>query len=88
MLEKLQESAARLELAEEVAGFGVWEGESCRRHRDHFAGMARLHGRPEGAPLHMNLDDWNAANDPAQVAAVYEAAARCRANNGNFYGRG
>ena len=35
MLEKLQESAARLDLSEEVAGFGVWEV-------DHVAGTVTI----------------------------------------------
>jgi signal transduction histidine kinase/DNA-binding response OmpR family regulator len=85
MLEKLQESAARLELAEEVAGFGVWEVNHAAGTVTISQGMARLHRRLDGAPLHMSLDDWNGSNDPEQVAAVREAAARCRANNGNFY---
>ncbi|HEY1754555.1 MAG TPA: response regulator [Bryobacteraceae bacterium] len=84
MLEKLQESAARLELAEEIAGFGVWEVNHVDSTVTISRGMARLHARPEGAPLHMSIDDWNASNDPEQVAAVRAAALRCRANNGKF----
>jgi PAS domain S-box-containing protein len=84
MLEKLQESAARLDLAEEIAGFGVWEVDHAAGTVTISRGMARLNGRPEGALLHMSLEDWNRSNTPEQVAAVREAATRCRANNEDF----
>ena len=66
MLEKLQESAARLELSEEIAGFGVWEVNHVDGTVTISRGMARLNGRPEGAPLHMSLKEWIDSGDPEQ----------------------
>jgi len=86
MLEKLQESAARLDLAEEVAGFGVWEVDHAAGTITISRGMARLTGRPEGAPLSMSLEDWTRSNDPEHQAAVRAAVAQCRANNEEFHG--
>ena len=81
VLEELQESAARLELAETIAGFGVWEVNHAAGTVTISHGMARLYGRPEGAPLHMSLEEWNRSNDPALLASIRAAAIKCRANN-------
>ena len=81
VLEKLQESAARLELAEQIAGFGVWEVNHAAGTVTISHGMARLYGRPEGAPLHMSLEEWNGSNDPELLASIRAAAIKCRANN-------
>ena len=86
MLEKLQESAVRLELAEEIAGFGVWEVNHVDGTVTISRGMARLNGRPEGAPLHMSLKEWIDSGDPEHQAAVRAAVDRCRANNQDFQG--
>ncbi len=86
MLVKLQESAARLSLAEETAGFGIWEVDHIAGTVTISCGMARLTGRPEGAPLSMSLEDWTRSNDPEHQAAVSAAVAHCRANNEEFHG--
>jgi PAS domain S-box-containing protein len=86
MLEKLQESAVRLGLAEEVAGFGVWEVDHNASTITISRGMARLSGRPEGGSLSMSLDQWNESNDPEHRAAVRAAIEKCRANNEEFHG--
>src|SRR5579862_2611026 len=86
MLEQLQESAARLELAEEVAGFGVWEVNHNAGTMTISRGMARLSGRPEGSPLTMTLEEWNRSNDPEHRAAVRAAIEKCQANHEDFHG--
>lgn len=48
MLQKLQAGAARLDLAETVAGFGVWEVDHAAGTMTISKGMARLMGLPEG----------------------------------------
>jgi PAS domain S-box-containing protein len=85
MLEKLQESAARLDLAEEVAGFGVWEVDHIAGAITISRGMARLNGRPEGAALRMSLEDWNQSIDPEHRIAVIAAMAECLANHEDFH---
>jgi len=86
MLEKLQESATRLDLAEEVAGFGVWEVDHIAGSMTISRGMARLTGRPEGAPLLMSLEEWRSSDDPEHRAAVSAAVAKCRASNEDLHG--
>jgi PAS domain S-box-containing protein len=84
MLEKLQESAARLDLAEAVAGFGVWEVDYTTGTMTISRGMARLTGLPEGSPLRMTLEEWNECLDPEQRIAANEAVARNLATKGDF----
>jgi PAS domain S-box-containing protein len=85
MLEKLQESAARLNLAEKSAGFGVWEADHVAGTVTISRGMARLYGRPEGAPLTMTLEEWTRSNDLQHLEAVRNALAKCRVNNEDLY---
>ena len=85
MLEKLQESAARLDLAEAVAGFGVWEVDHIAGAITISRGMARLNGRPEGAALRMSLEDWNRSIDPEHRNKVLSAMAKCLANHEDFH---
>ncbi len=85
MLDKLQESAARLDLAEEVAGFGLWEVDHVAGTMTISRGMARLTGRPEGAALRMSQEEWNQSVDPEQLAAASAAVARCLANHEDFH---
>ena len=85
MLEKLQKSAARLELAEEVAGFGLWEVDHIAGTMTLSRGMARLRGLPEGAPLCMSQEEWNQTIDPEQRIAASAAVAKCLANHEDFH---
>jgi PAS domain S-box-containing protein len=85
MRKELEESAARLDLAEKVAGFGVWEVDHAAGTMTMSQGMAKLSGRPEGAPLHMSLEDWNRSTDPELQAAAREAVAKCLANHEDFH---
>jgi signal transduction histidine kinase/GAF domain-containing protein/DNA-binding NarL/FixJ family response regulator len=82
--EKLEESAARLDLAEAIAGFGVWEVNHIDQTVTISRGMARMNALGEDAPLRMSVEEWNSHNTPEQVATVRAAAAMCRANGGIF----
>jgi PAS domain S-box-containing protein len=86
MLEKLQESITRLDLAEEIAGFGVWEVDHATKSITISRGMARLTGRPDEAPLRMSLEEWLHADDPEHRAAVSAAVAKCRADGEDLHG--
>ena len=85
MLEKLQQSAARLDLAEEVAGFGVWQVDHTAGTMTISRGMARLTGRSEGEALCMSLEDWNASIDSEQRLAARAAVAECLAKREDFH---
>ncbi len=85
MREQLEESAARLDLAEKVAGFGVWEVDHSAGTMTVSRGMARLNGRPEGTPLRMNLEDWNQSIDPEHRSTVLAAIAESLANGHDFH---
>jgi signal transduction histidine kinase/DNA-binding NarL/FixJ family response regulator len=82
---RLQESAARLDLAEEVAGFGLWEVDHVAGTMTLSRGMARLTGRPDGAALRMSLRDWNRSMDPEQRIAASAAVAKSIANREDFH---
>jgi signal transduction histidine kinase/CheY-like chemotaxis protein len=81
---RLQESAARLDLAEAVARFGVWEVDHVAGAMTISRGMARLTGRPEGAPLRMSKEEWNQSIDPEQRVVANAAVAKCLANHEDF----
>jgi PAS domain S-box-containing protein len=85
MLEKLQESAARLDLAEEVAGFGVWQVDHVAGTMTLSRGMARLSGRRDEAPLRMSLKDWTQSIDPELRLAADAAVTKCRENQEDFH---
>jgi PAS domain S-box-containing protein len=85
MLGRLQEAAARLDLAEKVAGFGVWEVDHIANTMTLSRGMARMTGRPEGAALRTSLEDWNASIGPDQQIAVRAAVESCLANHEEFH---
>src|SRR6185503_14905044 len=51
LLDQLRESAERMRLAEEAAGFGVWESDRRAESVTVSQGMLRLHELPSDAPL-------------------------------------
>ena len=85
MLEKLQAGAARLDLAEKVAGFGVWEVDHTAGTMTISQGMARMTGRPEGADLTMSMEEWSRSIGPEQQIAVSAAVAKCMADHEDFH---
>ncbi len=82
---RLKESAARLDLAETVAGFGLWEVDHIAGTMTLSRGMARLTGRPDGAALRMSQEEWNRSIDPEQRIAASAAVAKCLANHEDFH---
>ncbi len=85
MLEKLEQGVARLDLAETVAGFGVWEVDHIAGTMTVSPGMARLNGRLEGEALRMSLEEWNSCISPDHRIAVAAALATCLANHEDFH---
>jgi PAS domain S-box-containing protein len=58
---KLQTAADRMSLAEETAGFGVWEVDMLQQMVTISDGLRRLNGLPEGGPSTFSLEAFNAA---------------------------
>jgi PAS domain S-box-containing protein len=74
MIERLRASAERMELAEKVAGFGVWEVDLRANTMTLSEGMLSLNRLPKGSPLRYTLEDFSKACDPEHIAAVAEAS--------------
>ncbi|HEV8412928.1 MAG TPA: PAS domain-containing protein [Bryobacteraceae bacterium] len=72
--DKLRESVERLRLAEEVAGFGIWEVDLRRYTMTLSEGMLPLTGFPKGSPLRYTLEEFGKLTDPEQIAAVMTAS--------------
>ena len=73
ILDKLRESVERLRLAEEVAGFGIWEVDLLANTMTLSEGMLRLNGLPKGSPLRYTLEEFGKIVDPDHIAAVMSA---------------
>jgi signal transduction histidine kinase/CheY-like chemotaxis protein len=58
MLEKLQESAERMRLAEEAAGFGVWQVDLRTQSMTFSEGLAALYQFPAEIPRQMNREEF------------------------------
>ena len=74
MLDKLRESVERLRLAEEVAGFGIWEVDLRAFTMTLSEGMLPLNRLPQGSPLRYTLEEFGKVSDPDQIAAVMRAS--------------
>jgi PAS domain S-box-containing protein len=74
MIEKLRESAERMELAEKVAGFGIWEVDLRAGTMTLSEGMLPLNRLPQGSPLRYTLEEFGKASDPDHIAAVSAAS--------------
>jgi PAS domain S-box-containing protein len=73
LLDRLRESAERMRLAEETAGFGVWESDRQAQSVTVSEGMLRLHELPAGAPLTYTARDIATMLDPDYIAALRAA---------------
>jgi signal transduction histidine kinase/DNA-binding response OmpR family regulator len=73
LLDRLRDSAERMRLAEEAAGFGVWESDRRTQSITVSEGMLRLHGLPEGGPPTYSLRDFVSLLDPDYIAALRAA---------------
>jgi PAS domain S-box-containing protein len=74
LLERLNESAERLRMAEESAGFGIWEVDMHAGTMTMSEGMLPLNRLPADAPLRYTLDEFAKLSDPEQIAQVMAAS--------------
>ena len=58
LLEQLSDSAERIRLAEEVAGFGIWENDVTTNTITWSDGMKPLYQMPKDAPLQFTVDEF------------------------------
>jgi PAS domain S-box-containing protein len=84
MIEQLRESAKRMELAEKVAGFGIWEVDLRANTMTLSEGMLPLNRLPQGSPLRYTLEEFGRASDPDHIAAVSAASNAAIANRTPF----
>jgi len=70
MLEQLRESAERMRLAEQVAGFGVWEVDLSTRVIAFSEGMRALNRMQDDAPCATAWMKWTGLPAPGYAAAV------------------
>jgi two-component system sensor histidine kinase/response regulator len=73
LLDQLRQSAERMRLAEEAAGFGVWESDRVTRSVTFSEGVLRLAGLPADAPQTYASRDLVGIFDPDHLAAVKAA---------------
>ncbi len=74
MIAQLRKSAERMELAEKVAGFGIWEVDLRANTMTLSEGMLPLNRLPQGSPSHYTLEDFVKVSDPDHIAAVSAAS--------------
>ena len=74
LLEQLHDSADRLRMAEEAAGFGIWEADIPAGTMTISEGMLPLKGLSPGAPLRYSLEEFARISDPGQIEAVMTAS--------------
>jgi PAS domain S-box-containing protein len=84
MLDKLRESVERLRLAEEVAGFGIWEVDLRAFTMTLSEGMLPLNRLPQGSPLRYTLEEFGKVSDPDQIGAIMAASQAAIANRTPF----
>src|SRR6185436_11515408 len=84
MIGLLRESAERMELAERVAGFGIWEVDLRANTMTLSKGMLPLSRLPEGSPLRYTLAEFGRISDPDHIAAVTAASDAAIANRTPF----
>jgi signal transduction histidine kinase/CheY-like chemotaxis protein len=70
LLDQLRQSAERMRLAEEAAGFGVWESDRLAQSVTVSEGMLRLHELPPDAPLKYTTREIGMMLDPDYLAAL------------------
>jgi len=73
MMERLRESAERMRLAEEAAGFGIWEFDLSSREITLSEGMRALNGMGPDAPLRYSLEQLAPLTSPDYAAALTNA---------------
>ena len=73
LLDQLRESAERMRLAEEAAGFGVWESDRRAESVTVSQGMLRLHELPSDAPLTYTSREIATMLDADYIAALKRA---------------
>ena len=73
LLDQLQQSAERMRLAEEAAGFGVWETDRLAQSVTVSEGMLRLHQLPPDTPRTFTTREIVSKLDPDYLAAVKTA---------------
>jgi PAS domain S-box-containing protein len=84
ILDKLRESVERLRLAEEVAGFGIWEVDLQANTMTLSEGMLPLNRLPQGSPVRYTLEEFGRISDPDQIAAITAASNDAIANRTPF----
>jgi PAS domain S-box-containing protein len=73
LLDQLQQSAERMRLAEEAAGFGVWESDRLAQSVTVSEGMLRLHQLPPDTPLTFTTPEIVSMLDADYLAALKAA---------------
>jgi signal transduction histidine kinase/DNA-binding response OmpR family regulator len=76
LLERLNESAERLRMAEGDAGFGIWEVDMRAGTMTMSEGMLPLIKLPADSPLHYSLEEFQTLSDQEQLSAVMAASTR------------
>jgi signal transduction histidine kinase/DNA-binding response OmpR family regulator/GAF domain-containing protein len=74
MIERLNASAERMDIAEKVAGFGIWEVDLRANTITLSEGMLPLNRLPQGSPLRYTLEEFGKLSDPESIAAVAAAS--------------
>jgi PAS domain S-box-containing protein len=73
MLDKLREGARRMNLAEEVAGFGVWEADLLAGIVTMSEGLIRALGLPKTTTLRCSIAEFQELMHPAHYKAISDA---------------
>ena len=84
MLDQLRQSAERMKLAEEAAGFGVWESDLIANTFTFSEGIRALHGLPDTTPVTLDRDSFAKMIDPSYIDAVHQAIQEAIAKQSPF----
>jgi PAS domain S-box-containing protein len=81
---ELRSAAERMALAEEAAGFGVWECDMRAQTMTMTTGLRRINDLPVPGPLVYTFEEFNAVSDPQQMAEIVAAANQAFASGQPF----
>jgi PAS domain S-box-containing protein len=81
---ELRNAAERMALAEEAAGFGVWECDMRAQTMTMSNGLRRINDLPVPGPLVYTFEEFVAVSDPQQMAEIIAAADQAFASGQPF----
>jgi signal transduction histidine kinase/DNA-binding response OmpR family regulator len=77
MLAELEETAQRIRMAEEIAGFGIWETDLVANRITISPGLRKLSFLPDNAPLEYTMQEFSRLIQSVPFRATKKATEQC-----------